>query len=146
MSSPHDNDSVDYLEFIPWLEEYNTNIEIIDRQHQELFEIVNTLGTHFKHVATKDMFLTFLNMLIDYSSEHFATEEDLIYKFVPEKYEAHKQEHKAFVKKIHSTLNLEIQSDIGYRIELIKFLKKWLVLHIIEEDVPVFENLGKKVL
>ncbi|MFV0520270.1 MAG: bacteriohemerythrin [Lachnospirales bacterium] len=139
MDNSFDKYNIDFTEVIPWKDEYAVGIELIDRHHQELFEIINTLGTHFAQVASKDIFLTFLNILIDYTSEHFSTEEDLIYEFNPEQYKSHKMEHEAFVKKIYKTLEQESSVDTKHREELIVFLKKWLVLHILEEDIPALK-------
>ncbi|MFV0440512.1 MAG: bacteriohemerythrin [Lachnospirales bacterium] len=131
----------DFLEPLEWDISYCTGIAIVDRQHKELFEIVNTLVTYYNKICSKDVFLNFLNMLIDYVNVHFSTEENLLYNLSLKDYEEHKTEHDEFREKVMTAVEKEMNYDNSYRKELIVFLQNWLVVHIIESDVPLFTRL-----
>ncbi len=125
---------------VKWSSEYAVGIPIIDGQHKDLFDIVNTLVTYYNNQNESDLFLSYLNILVDYTIEHFSTEEKLLQDISMEEYEKQKVEHQKFKDEIITAVTSEMENDVEYRRSLILFLREWLVQHIINSDVPAFYN------
>ncbi len=123
---------------INWSTDYSVGIPVIDEQHKELFELVNTLISYFDNPEKCDLFITFLHILTEYTVEHFTTEEKFLLEISNEIYENQHLEHEEFKNKILDSLTHEMENDLEYRRELILFLQKWLVDHIINFDIPAF--------
>lgn len=123
------------MKYINWKNEYKVNIYIIDKQHQQLFSIYNSiLDDYFdKNNLKKD-----LNKLENYVFYHFIIEEK-IYKMFGIPHKKHTEEHSKisiFVK----VLNDKYQHH-GLSIKDIIQLRKWLKYHVIVEDMLIFKLL-----
>lgn len=61
-----------------WGPVYATNVPEIDRQHQQLFAIVNDLGQRLRRQEPVEQLAGILASLADYAASHFACEEGLM--------------------------------------------------------------------
>lgn len=124
-------------------DKYLTGVDMIDRQHRRLFDILeelNTLNTDEYMHDKFDAIMDVLEELKDYTVKHFEDEErymkDIGYEGLP----AQQRAHQAFVDKIES-INLDDLDDHQqeYMDELIDFLANWLINHIMKMDqkIPV---------
>jgi hemerythrin len=131
-------------EFLPWLEEYNLGIELIDDQHKKLVDIINGLYESFYRKDSNAIMAKIFSEMEAYAQYHFATEENYfkitMYKFEVE----HTRSHNAFRKK---TKEFKAQFESGQPVSfrLINYLKKWLSNHILRED-KLFVPILKKTL
>lgn len=118
------------MALITWTEEqFGTSVSTADEQHQELFDLLNTLhetipGGDREEIGAK------LDAFLDYVVMHFQTEEELMQSNGYPEYEAHKAEH----DKLIATAT-EIQK--GFKEEgkelsqdSTTFVKDWLTNHI----------------
>lgn len=119
-------------------DEFKTNIEIIDQQHEKLFEITNEaymlLTNDFK-IDKYDEILVILQSLKDYTQFHFETEEKYMESINYKKLFSHKIEHSYFINKLEDIdlTHLDSNQDDSIK-ELLKFLNDWLVNHILQND------------
>ena len=61
-----------------WTDTYKVNIAVLDQQHQELFDVVNTLERAL-HVGEGNAAIDrILDRLMTYAGLHFAAEESLM--------------------------------------------------------------------
>ncbi|HWT26630.1 MAG TPA: hemerythrin family protein [Mobilitalea sp.] len=119
-------------------DEYRTGIEVIDKEHERLFEIADkayeTLINDF--IPDKyDYIIEIFNELKDYAATHFRHEEEYMASIRYKKLFTQKAEHGDFIEKIGEYDLNEIdenQKDVLF--ELLDFLGNWLVHHIIEND------------
>jgi hemerythrin len=122
------------MHYILWTSLYETNVQEIDNQHKKLVALINTL---FDSIAVKDR-QAILNQtfteLVNYTIYHFKFEEDLMLKSGYKGYQNHKKEHSIFVEKINRYMDkLEI-TDNKVLLNVINFLKNWLLNHILVVD------------
>lgn len=117
-----------------WNKLFNTNIKIIDEQHQGLVEILNSLYDSMLINNSSAELGELLEKLVNYTVIHFKSEEALLDKYdYPETVE-HKAEHKYLANKAEKYLKdyksgvLDITDDVLY------FLKDWLKKHIVHTD------------
>ena len=135
-----------------WKEELELNIDSIDSQHKELFNIGNKvyllLEQHQEGEDNYDEIINVINELKDYTRYHFKTEEDLFIKYHYPDYEKHKKEHESFIRYINS-INLSTYDEKQelFLTELLKKIIDWIFNHIITTDYMYKDyliNLGLK--
>lgn len=133
------------MALIYWMPDYNTNIEIIDKQHRLLVDLINEL--HDSHTAGKDrqILLKLINKVGMYAATHFAREEDYFERFGYPDMDDHLQEHDYFEDML-SQFEDEFKSgkqDLSFNV--LVFLSDWLVNHINGSDkkyVPFLKANG----
>lgn len=122
------------MAFVEWDEKYSVGNEEIDRQHKKLFEIINGLFEGIKKREGKESLQKALQSLIEYTQDHFATEESYFEKTNYPDTERHKQIHKELVEKV-GKIGKEIEKGTaGISIEFLDFLVSWLQNHILLTD------------
>ena len=127
-----------------WNEKYIINVKEIDDQHKKLFEICDSLYNAMKAGKAKDIMGGILKNLIDYTANHFATEERLMTKYSYPDYLKHKTKHEKLVKQV-----IDFQKDFdngkaSISVEIMNFLKDWLFKHILGTDKKTGEFLNTK--
>lgn len=120
-----------------WLNEYNVGYDAIDRQHQYLFDLANQIVD-----PNNDQQKTHLNVmsLNHYVKEHFKDEEALMKKYNFPGYEEQVKEHDLLTKRLAEISPGIITGDVRQE-EVVKFMRNWLLHHIIGKDVPLGDFL-----
>lgn len=119
---------------LQWSDAYSVEIELIDRQHQKLFGVINELGAAVEQGKTKEALGRALGELISYTKEHFKTEEELFQKHGYPEAVAHKEEHDEFVHKVGDFKERFDEGKLTMTVEVRLFLTDWLVNHIKKID------------
>lgn len=122
---------------------YHTGIEVVDEEHQRLFEIIADANRviHAELLHDKyDEIMRILSELKDYTQEHFHDEEacmeEIGYPGLPEQ----KKAHEAFIERL-AEIDLDSMDDNQqeYLEGLIDFLLNWLSVHILHMDKKIGE-------
>ena len=122
-----------------WKEEYNLNIEEIDRQHKKLMEI----GRRAYDIAViddgydrYDEIITILDELLEYTKYHFEYEENMLKQYNYEHIHNQEEEHAFYVYKINEVASREDIDDNQRKVvlEIIDFLSEWISKHIMVAD------------
>ncbi len=125
-------------------EEYRTGIELIDREHQNLFEIIdkaNILVREQVDEESLDEIMEILAELKTYTELHFGDEEEYMESIGYEGLQAQKRAHTAFIGKVESISREEIsQNPQEYMQSLVEFLLGWLINHILYTDKKIPMN------
>ncbi len=130
-----------------WNANLSVGLNCIDDQHKVLIDLINELHRQMSSAAPESEIGTVLNQLIDYTKTHFGFEEDLFTEHGYEETEAHVQVHSKLVSQL---VDFQAQFKSGktdISIELMEFLKDWLVNHIKKTDtryVPFLRSKGVK--
>lgn len=134
------------LKFVNWTKENSVLIEKMDDQHKVLFEITNKMGNMvLSSNDDKNSLVGILKELLDYTKKHFTEEEEFLQsKSYDKNHLAYqKEQHKIFIGKISEfKKNLEIHNKKP-SIEMIEFLRDWLLNHIDIEDKKYGKVLSK---
>jgi len=124
---------------IQWQDRYSVGVERIDRQHQELFRIVNRLAASITGQPSPATAAATMHEMCKYLDKHFQDEEQYLEKH-PE-FDRHNLAHLEFIEK---TLDFQIrfadQAPDLHR-EMLAFLVEWLKTHILETDKLYFAYL-----
>lgn len=122
-------------------EEYLTGIEMVDKEHEILFRIVDRashLIKSFDASSGYDKITEILDELKDYTKEHFSDEEEYMERIHYEGLSAQKRAHEAFIDKLENiNLNEVEDNPEEYLQELLEFLLGWLINHILYTDKKI---------
>lgn len=129
------------MALLVWQDDLNTGVEVIDRQHMRIVEMLNHL-----HVTQKSMQRVavgeVIDELIDYTLSHFAFEEELMeeagYAFCA----AHKRVHEVFIKRV-SEYRMRFEAGEDITDELRNMLSRWLFNHIRGDDKAYAEKVKR---
>lgn len=133
------------MELISWRDSLSVGITEIDEQHKRLVAIINKLFDAMSQGKSKDVLHAIFSELSNYVVTHFGLEEKYMKQFGYDEYDYHKQEHTAFIQKLND-FKIQFNSGKGsVTLELLNFLKDWLLKHILGTDrkyIPVFKENG----
>ena len=128
-----------------WKDKYSTGIHRIDEQHKGLIEMINKLFAAMQSGAGKDVLDDIFAGLMDYTGQHFLTEELLMSNCSYPELEEHQLLHRKFTEDV-LRFEKEYQSgNSGISIQLITFLRNWLDEHICKSDhkyIPYLRGSG----
>jgi len=132
------------MSLIQWNNSLSVNIAQIDRQHQDLVNMINELNAAMKEGRGKDAIGKIVKGLIDYTATHFATEERYFDQYGYPASAAHKQEHRDFVAKVTEFKQGFDEGRLGLSISVMNFLGDWLRNHISGSDKEYGPFLNSK--
>lgn len=133
------------MPLIDWKDEYSVQVAEIDDQHKELIRMINELHQAMADRKAKKVVGDIIEGLIDYTKTHFAAEEKYFQEFGYEQAEEHIRQHREFVKKVGDFKEKFDQGQLMLSIDIINFLKNWLINHINGSDqqyVDLFKAKG----
>ena len=119
---------------IEWSDQLSVGIEEIDEQHKVLVNLANELNDAIINLHGREKSVSILNELIEYTRIHFAVEESLMRILDYPDYQTHKQHHEELVAEVRELQRKVNDEHKSISFELLQFLKKWLINHIIHED------------
>lgn len=127
-----------------WSENYATNIELLDEQHKELFNILDNcydLILNNEDDDKYDKIIHVLERLKDYTVYHFTTEEEFLKKNNYSKFLSHKFAHDSFIEQINSYDIYSIdKNQKAFVNEILDIVTSWIKNHIlvIDKNIPNF--------
>jgi hemerythrin len=129
---------------LPWKDEYNVNVAVMDTQHRRLAELVGNLHTAIQTKQTGKELREVLGELIAFTRLHFATEEELMLTYEYPDYPAHLAEHKLVLSQMsdlatsfgdEAAVSFDADADIA---------EDWVYKHLLERDAPLGKFLNGK--
>ena len=119
-----------------WKESYRIGIDLIDRQHEELFRATDTLVRAIEANADKQTFRQTITFLKDFTVRHFHDEEAYHASIHYSGMEDHKKAHRKFTGIILDYERRLVESDFDIRIvkDLAGTLTAWLIYHVADAD------------
>jgi hemerythrin-like metal-binding protein len=123
------------MPFMTWTEEMSVGVEALDDDHKKMIDIVNELHEGIEAGHKKEILGSVLGHLLEYTRFHFAREEEFFAQTNYPAAVAHKMEHDGMVKRVlnvHDRFNNAPVAMLD--LELMSYLKNWLVTHIQNSD------------
>ena len=113
------------------------DIDVIDREHAKLIEIINELNDRlqvkaYDQAEIDDLF----DQLIHYAVEHFFTEALLFKEIGYTGADKHNAQHEALLIEL-----IELKAKKVKMIEILRFLVSWLNTHTVSEDKLYVEEV-----
>jgi hemerythrin-like metal-binding protein len=121
------------VEDLSWKNEYSVGVEKLDQQHRQILVLMN--GIISRPAADPTVASETLTALFKYAEEHFTYEEKLMHDYAYPETAEHEKEHKDFCKKVAQFSLSASKADQSITTDILDFLAKWLVLHILRCDM-----------
>ncbi len=123
---------------------FTVNVELFDAHHFKLVEIINKLHDANSFNYTQEIIFEIIDELVDYTVFHFSTEEKALEKYGYSDFNNHKKFHQGFVDIVGKFKQKIERGDaiLWTSIEMISYLRDWLLTHILLEDKK-YSNLLK---
>ena len=127
-----------------WTPELSVKNDLIDHQHQMLFEIISDLYTNV--IERRNEMDKILLRLLVYTTDHFKTEESILtqhYDKIELKNDInnHIKEHKEFASMVIEKIQQYINGE-SIQVDMAIMLSRWVNDHVIENDVKIFESIS----
>ena len=119
------------MPLMTWTDKMSVGVQALDDDHKKLVGMVNTLFDGIQAGQGKDAVGRILDGLIQYTVEHFKREEDFFAQTGYADAAAHKAMHQALCQQV-----LDVQKKFNegasatLSLEVMNFLKNWLINHI----------------
>jgi hemerythrin len=129
---------------LPWSDTYSVKIAAVDSQHKVLVDLMNEL--HQAMIARKstEILGAVLANLVKYTKSHFAVEEGLMRVNQYPDLLNHKAEHEQFTQTIMGFQGRFQKHEAAMSIEVMDFLKEWLIKHIMGVDKKYVPHLSAR--
>lgn len=126
-------------------------INEIDAEHKKLFELIaNTDAILKQEEGSVANAVLLINELKHYAKSHFSHEEAYMESIADPELPRQKKEHSAFIAKIdnYSFSDVTNESAKEIMLELLEYLSKWLMGHILGSDILIgqFQTTKKSVI
>ena len=132
------------MALINWNETYSVKVKEIDVQHKKLVNIINELHDKMKEGKGKEVVEKLLAELLDYTVFHFSFEEKLLNTNNYPDHKTHAKLHADLMEQVQVFRNKVKSGNSLLSLELMNFLKKWLVEHILDSDKKYSAFLNAK--
>jgi len=139
-------------DILEWKDAYSVGIDVIDKQHKELFQLIQQFHGNLDELSLLDsltdsskrikIYGTILNMRSFFLS-HFSTEERYLMRCQYPDFLAHKKEHDMFIKKVFAFEESFMDGRLSVAREIDHFLVLWIKNHTVNMDSKYASHLKK---
>ncbi|MEF3255582.1 MAG: bacteriohemerythrin [Deferribacterales bacterium] len=133
---------------LEWSSKIETGVKKFDEQHKELIRLLNKFYAAMQEGKSRSVMGEILKELANYTVYHFQSEEEAFKKFnYPQKTD-HERSHKNLVEQVVKVINDFESGKEVVGINLLEFLKQWVVNHIMKEDKEYgkfFKSINAKI-
>ena len=130
---------------INWRDSYNTGIQQFDSEHHKIVELINAMFEAIRDNKSKEIFEQIVTDVLLYIDTHFSHEEQAMASANYSGLEEQLREHSLLREEVGRFKSL-ISSDFPHGIgEFYRFLREWLLHHILECDkkyAPYLQDLN----
>lgn len=129
---------------IKWRDSYETGVEAVDNEHRKLVNLIAAMYVSLRDKEPQETVEKVLNEIVEYTQTHFVNEEALMEEALYPTIADHKKEHQDLIEEV-SEYQQRLMSDFpDGRQDLYKFLRDWLINHIMDSDKAFGEFVAKK--
>lgn len=130
--------------FLGWRDEYRVGVSQIDTEHQYLFGLVNEFHDSNAGGDSREEVLRILSRLVAYAEEHFQHEEALMERVGYPRLPRHHELHQKLYSSIFAINEKLTSPTVRVNAETLRFLKDWLVDHVVREDADIGVFMRRK--
>ncbi len=127
-----------------WADELSINVRWVDEQHVRLIDLINELHKAMSSGKGRQAIVSVLDELREYTVFHFGNEEKVFGEIGYPDTLSHKAAHVTFVDKINSFEDKILSGKSSVTMEVLEFLKDWLIKHIMGVDTQYSAFFNKK--
>ncbi len=126
-----------------WNDSYKTGVDIIDKQHKKLVDLLNQLDESLAIDGNTQIVIDLLDELVDYTQYHFKAEEEFMqsHNYDNNSFKEHQLIHQQFVEQVKQAQQGCHSDPEQVTDELLDFLVQWLINHILLTDKQMAANI-----
>ncbi len=122
------------MTLLSWSEQYLIGNELIDAEHEELFRLINDFHSRWLNAHDRQDIARVFNQLVVYAEMHFRHEETVMEAAGYPRLAEHQQIHASMIDTIFDLHKSLMEESPQLEMKTMKFVKSWLVEHILETD------------
>lgn len=126
---------------LQWTNGLSVNNDLIDKEHQMYFDLLNRLYAENEQGAGRDKLDRLFNEFIQFVRFHFLVEENLMLDSGYSDYGLHKMAHRHALDTLKSKL-FDFQSGKTSCSDVLDFAIEWFLMHISSQDKKFGEFLA----
>lgn len=119
---------------IRWRDTYETGVAAVDTEHRKLVELIEAMHTSIRDKEPKETVAQVIKELVEYTQDHFKNEETLMQNVQYPEIDEHKVEHQILIEEVAVYKERLLDSFPEVRQDFYRFLREWLINHILESD------------
>ena len=132
------------MALLSWSNQYAIGDDVIDTEHEELFRLINDFHNRWMEAHDRQHIARVFNQLVAYAEMHFRHEETIMETHGFPKLEEHKALHEHMVETIFNLHRAYMEESLNIEVSTMKFVKAWLLEHILENDYRFRDFLARK--
>ena len=132
------------MSLIQWQDSYSVGVPMLDSDHKILISLLNQLYDAREEGQSQEVIGSVLNVLVEYTINHFAREERLMEIGGYPHLEEHRKEHRRLTNTVREYHLEYINGRHTAVSDVFELLKDWLIKHILIADSryqPYVENV-----
>ena len=130
-------------QYIVWHSRYSVGNEMLDTQHREMLDTINTLYEHISAGARHINIIKTFKCLYQYANVHFREEEKAMQACDYPDLALHRAMHGIYIKRIDCFMEQFMYANIDIQYSVLPFLREWWKYHILRFDLkymPYFKS------
>lgn len=132
------------MEFMQWNDDLSVGVQVLDQEHKNLLDFINRLNNALQIGDTKKTMEDILGGLIKYIDIHFTHEEAMMRENGYPHYDSHRKEHIDLTSQVVDFHRRLQQGKSSFSLELMHFLRDWLLNHIQKRDKAYREFFNER--
>lgn len=132
------------MALLSWSKQYLIGDDLIDAEHEELFRLINDFHSRWSAAHNRQEIAKVFNQLVVYAEFHFRHEEQIMSDAGYPKLAEHQQIHEDMIDTIFRLQKSYEEASLRLEMETMKFVKSWLIEHILENDYLFRDFLARK--
>lgn len=132
------------MTLLSWSNQYAIGDDVIDTEHEELFRLINSFHSSWLEARDRQSIARVFNQLVAYAEMHFRHEETIMAEHEFPQLAVHKQQHETMVETIFRLHREYMEENRSLEVNTMKFIKAWLVEHILESDYRFRDFLARR--
>lgn len=132
------------MALLSWSNQYLIGNDLIDAEHEELFRLINDFHSRWLDAHNRQDIAKVFNQLVVYAEMHFQHEEKIMEDAGYPKLAEHQQIHETMIETIFQLQKSYEEANLHLEMNTMKFVKSWLVGHILENDYVFRDFLSRR--
>lgn len=132
------------MPLMTWNDNYSVQNRELDNHHQELMSILNRLYGECLQVDAENCVGPKLDELLDYADYHFKAEEQYMRSIEYFEIDDHIELHSGFAFKMAEMKRIAPTNQMDSTRELIVYIGKWLLHHVMVEDKKYADHAASR--
>jgi hemerythrin len=132
------------MPLMTWTKQLSVGVEVLDDDHKKLIGMLNQLDSGMKAGQGRATLAKVFDELVEYTKFHFAREETFFAETGYPALDAHKKEHDELTMRVLDLQARYRNGALALSLEVINFLKGWLLYHIQGTDQKYSSHLNRK--